>query len=202
MATTPGQIFDRVVEPLSGDALNASSYKLIASGILDSAVTADPINQGRVIHQHTATVGSDFADPTKYRPTKGFRPGAVSNQIPYLVTRGTLDLDSQGVVDASYHGYAGMTGSQKLITGVCHLDSCEVATREFDTAQTYLVNEPLRAVRDDANATTAGRITNQGITWGTTNICGQVTNGKTINVYGKDVLHMITMYVRGSEAAS
>lgn len=199
--TTPGQTFDRVVEPISGDALNASGYKLIASGFLDSAVTADPIDQGRIIHQHTITIGTDYQDPIMYRPTKGFRPGAVANQLPYLVIRGTRDSDTQGVVDASYHGYAGMTGTSKMITGVCCLDSVEVATREFDTAQTYVVNEFLRAVRSDS-ASNSGQLTNQGITYGTNLICGQVTSGKTINVFGKSVLHMVTMFVRGSEAAS
>ena len=198
---TPNQTFDRVLEGLAGDALNAGGFKHIASGALDSSVTADPIDQGRVVHLYAASVGTDYADPTMYRPAKKFRPGALGKQYPYIVIPGTRDLDAQGVVDASAHGYATTTGTNKLLTGLSCLDSVEVATREFDTAQTYAVNDPLRGVRHDS-ASNAGTLTNQTITWGTQLIIGQCTSAKTKNIYGKDVLHFNSMYQWGTEAMS
>lgn len=198
---TPTQTFDRVLEPLAGDALNASTYKHVAVGLLFSSVTTDPVYQGRVVHNMGSSVGTDWQDPTKQRPYKIWRPGCTSNQVPYVLLRGTNDLDTQGVNDASYHGYSTMLGSNKLLSAICCLESVEIATREFDPAQTYLANEPLLAVRSNS-ASNAGIVTNQGITWGTTAIVGQVTNGKTTNAYAKDVLHWMTHFVRGSEAAS
>jgi hypothetical protein len=198
---TPTQIFDRVFEPLAGDALNASGYKHVAVGLLHSSITTDPIYQGRVVHNYVASIGTDWQDPTKTRPYKGWRPGCTANQVPYVLLRGTNDLDTQGVNDASYHGYTTMLGTNKLLSGICCLESVEIATREYDSAQTYLSNEPLKAVRSDS-ASNAGTLTNQTITWGTNAIVGQVSNGETTNIYGKDVLHWLTHFVRGSEAAS
>ena len=197
----PVQVYDRVLEPLSGDALNASGYKQIATGILHSSITADPVGQGRVVHVYSAAIGTNYEDPTTVRPLKAFRPGSTAKQVPYMLIRGTNDLDTQGVVDASFNGYVTTVGTSKILTGVCMYDAFEVSTREFDTAQTYLVNEGLRAVRSDS-ASNAGTLTNQGITWGTTQVCAQVTSGKLTNKYGLNVLHCMAMYAWGSEAAS
>jgi hypothetical protein len=198
---TPVQVHDRVLEGLAGDALNAGGLKQIATGILHSSITTDPVYQGRVVHHYISTIGTNYEDPQTTRPLKAFRPGSTAKQVPYMLLRGTNDLDTQGVVDAGFNGYVTTVGTTKLLTGICMIDAFEVATREFDTAQTYLSNEGLRAVRSDS-ASNAGTLTNQGITWGTTQVCGQVTSGKTVNKYGKDVLHMLAMYAWGSEAAS
>lgn len=198
----PVQVFDRVVEPLAGDALNASTYKQVAFGQMDSAVTADPIYQGRAVHVHTVTIGTNYEDPTMYRPLKGFRPGAVGKQVPYLLLRGTNDLDTQGVSDASVNGYLTTTGTNKLISAICMYDSFEFATREYDSGQTYAANDYLRSIRSDSSSATAGTFTNQTITLNTNSIHAQVTSGTTVNKYNKAVLHAMAMYLPGSEATS
>ncbi len=199
--TTPGQTFDYVIEPVAGDALNASGYKNVSSGILHSSVTADPIDEGCVVHQNGATIITDLANPGHSRPEKTFRPGAVNLQVPHLVIRGTRTLDSGGIVDSRYHGYATMNSTKKGVTVLCHMDSAEIATQKFDTAQTYTANQPLRAVRADSGAT-AGTWTNQTITPGTNLICGQVTSGKLTNIFGLPILHAQLGYIWGSEAAA
>lgn len=197
----PTQVYDRVLEGLAGDALNASTYKQIAFGKMHTDVTADPVYQGRVVHVYTATIGTNYEDPTMYRPDKQFRPGATAKQVPYLLLRGTNDLDTQGVSDASVNGYLTTTGTRKMVSAICMYDAFEFATREFDTAQTYNPNDGLRGVRSDS-ASNAGTFTNQTITWGTTQVSAQVTSGKTINKYNLAVLHAMAMYAWGSEAAS
>lgn len=201
MPATPAQTFDYTLEPLAGDALNASLYKNVSSGALHSSVTADPIDEGCVVHQTGANVVTDLTNPMHARPEKLFKPGAVNLQIPLLVIRGTRTLDSGGVTDSRLHGYTTTRANSKGMTVLCHMDSAEVATQKFDTVQTYTANQPLRAVRADSGAT-AGTLTNQTITPGTNLICGQVTSGKITNVFGTSTLHFQLGYIWGSEAAS
>jgi hypothetical protein len=201
MPATPAQTYDYKLEPLSGDALNASEFKNVAFGTLHSSITADPIDEGCIVHQNSATIISDLTNPLHAQPAKTFRPGATNLQVPYLVIRGTRELDSVGFSDARLHGWATMRAGTKSLTALCNMDSAEVATQKFDTVQTYTANQPLRAVRSDSLAT-AGTLTNQTVTPGTTLICAQVTSGKLTNQYGLSVLHMQLCYIWGSEAAS
>lgn len=199
--TTPSQTYDYKVEPLSGDALNASEFKNVAFGSLHSTVSVDPLDEGCIVHQNSATIITDLSNPGHAQPAKTFRPGATNMQVPYLVIRGTRELDSTGISDARLHGWATARAGTKNITALCNLDSAEVATQKFDTAQTYTANQPLKAVRSDS-ASNAGTLTNQTVTPGTHLICGQVTSGKLTNQYGLSVLHMQLCYIWGSEAAS
>jgi len=52
---------------------------------------------------------------------------------------------------------------------------------EFDSAQTYHVNDPLRAIASNSSATTGGRMTNAGFTFGTTAYVGVVSKLPTLN---------------------
>lgn len=75
----------------------------------------------------------------------------------------------------------------------------ELRTTEFDKAQVYVPNQLLRAVADNANQTTGGRLTNQTITLNTNAVCG-VVSGNAVKKDGfkQDCLHLWTVYQPGS----
>jgi hypothetical protein len=82
--------------------------------------------------------------------------------------------------------------------GLVATGAYELETTEYDTAQTYTPNQPLRAIVDDTNssATTGGGcLTNQTITVGTNAFVGVVSRGTYTNAYGKSALAFWPVYV-------
>jgi hypothetical protein len=88
-----------------------------------------------------------------------------------------------------------------ILSGLVAIGGYELETTEFDSVQTYLPNEPLRAVRSDS-AANAGTLTNQGVVLYTNLVCAVVSRGKRTNHHGKTVLSFWPVYLPGSEATT
>lgn len=87
-----------------------------------------------------------------------FAMGVTGNQMGMFASVGS-DRPSVGNPSSSGYWYAAHAGR---MNGVCANNGFEAETTEYDTAQTYLPNQFLRAIADDTNQTTGGRLTNQG----------------------------------------
>lgn len=70
----------------------------------------------------------------------------------------------------------------------------ELATTEFDTAQTYAPNDTLTAATGTTLAT-CGVLTNQSAVPYTNPVCGVVSRGKTTNAHGKSELWFWPVYL-------
>lgn len=88
-----------------------------------------------------------------------FELGAVGDQMPIFCTSPST---APSVGNPSPSGYwYGINGG--ILSGVCSISGVEIETTEYDTAQTYLPNQQLRAIAANGNQTTGGRLTNQGV---------------------------------------
>ena len=91
-----------------------------------------------------------------------FVTGCLGRQMPMWLMTAT-DAEDVATSDAGQNYIIGKPTGE--LTAITAKHACELATTEFDTAQTYVPNEFLRAVNADTNATTGGRLTNQGVVY-------------------------------------
>jgi len=170
-----------------------SPYAIDIAGKMDAAVTADPIYSGRVV-----CVTSLDADNKTVR----FKPGAVGHAMPIFLINGTDQLDVNNYGGTSTTTYWTAIAPAGTLSGLVAIGSYELQTTEFDTTQTYVVNDLLRAVRSDSVSATAGTLTNASVTLYTTLVCGVVSRGKTTNALGQTVLSFWPCYLPGSETTT
>lgn len=98
--------------------------------------------------------------------------GCLGNQMPHFLVTGSLDGDVSN--DANGWGYSAIPDNvTKLLTAIPATAAVELATTEYDTAQTYIIDQPLRAINADTTQATGGILTNQSVV--------QVPPGTTIN---------------------
>lgn len=88
-----------------------------------------------------------------------FEMGAVGYQMPMFLTVGS-NYPSAGNSSPSGRWYA-VHGAR--LSAVVAVSGLEVETTEFDSDQTYLPNQPLRAIASNSDQTTGGRLTNAGV---------------------------------------
>jgi len=183
----PIMMFTHTLDALKGWF---SPYAVDISGKMDAAVTADPIYAGRVV-----CVTSLDADVKTVR----FKPGAVGHAMPIFLLNGTDQLDVNNTGSTTTWQSIAPAG---YLSGLVAVGALELETTEFDTTQTYVVNDLLRAVRSDSSSSTAGTLTNQTVTLYTTLVCGVVSRGKRTNQHGITVLDFWPVYLPGSETTT
>ena len=124
--------------------------------------------------------------------------GTVRHRMGLFAIQGNESFDVAVGLTSGISGYAAINPSGKINCLVAS-GSYELETTEFDTAQTYLPNEPLRAGTD-------GKLTNQSVVLfsqndspqtSSTAVVGIVSRGKRTNAYGKSVLTFWTVWAPG-----
>lgn len=122
--------------------------------------------------------------------------GCTGKKMPiFLWTSGASAFVKTAVSGAGAQP-ASSSGRLVLIVGT---NPMELSTTEFDTTQTYAINDLLRAVADNANATTGGTLTNANITLGANCTVGQVSKPVATNHHLVSTLTFWTRPIAGSE---
>lgn len=139
------------------------------SAKLSANVTIDPVYAGRCVH-----LNSDGE----------FEMGVTGHQMGIFLLQNSDDPDvaTGGPSDAQGTIPAGD------MSGLVAKGAYELETTEFDDDQDYAPNDGLRAIADNSNATTGGRLTNAGVTFGTTAVVGIVSKGAYTNSHNKRAL--------------
>lgn len=172
----PSQMYTHALNPLKGWPNPAA---LDFTGKLHPSVTIDPLPAGRVVHVDSIVAGVPL-----------FKTGVTGTMMGLFLFQGSDAFDVANPGGTDWYGiHPSGTMSALVATGAYELE-----TTEFDTAQTYTPNQPLRAIAADTNATTGGRLTNQGFTHGTTAFCGVVSRGTYTNAYGRPALAFWPVY--------
>lgn len=161
------------------------NYLQFSAKISDNVTITLP--QGRVVH-----VNSE----------QEFETGATGHQMPLYLWRASnsLDVTNPGLNDDGDIDY--QAGFPKGITSafpaICGM---EVASAEYDDAETYAPNDLLRGITANSTAATGGLITKNSVTLYTDCVCGVVSRGVINNpVTRKDLLYFWAVYLPGSGA--
>lgn len=90
-----------------------------------------------------------------------FETGCQGNDMPFFVNNtGGSQAPSSG--NPSANGYWNAMHASTL-SGVAGINNFEAETTEYDTAQTYLPNQLLRAIKANTTQATGGLLTNQSV---------------------------------------
>jgi hypothetical protein len=164
------------LEPIKGwgpDSLGCVTKALP----LSANVTIDPVYEGRVVH-----INSELE----------WEMGCVGYQMAGFLFGSSDDPDTGGEGDTDDQPIRGASG---VLVAIMAKAAVELASTEFDGDQTYAPNEPLRAIASNSDATTGGRLTNQGVTkaesatpQSATAICAIVSEGEKTNYNNRTVL--------------
>lgn len=161
--TRPRDAYKHTLSPIKGWM---PKYNLTKAAKLSGDVTIDPVFAGRVVHLDA--IGE-------------FAMGCVGHQMPIFLMDASDDPDVGAVGGDNDQP---VIPSEMRMVGIPGIAGIELSTTEFDTAQDYAPNDPLRAIADNTNATTGGRLTNQGVVKvasatpaSATAICGIVSGG-------------------------
>ncbi len=175
--STPGQMFNHTLDVVKG-WLPGNMGALDCHGKLSASVTVDPVYAGRVVHKNDE---------------EEFELGVTGSQMAIFLTQNSNDPD---VARDSGEDYSAITPKGNM-SGVVATGGYEVATTEYDQEQTYHVNDILRAVASNSNATTGGRLTNASFTLFTTAGVGVVSKLPAKNSHRKYVITLWTAYIPG-----
>lgn len=198
-----GQSFDHTLTALKGwPTLHALDFDApLSSNVNIGSVGTAPCS-GLVVH-NTAS---------------GFEMGANLTQMAIFLWPNAYDFDvsNPGVPTGTALGgttsvppaWVPIRPTGKLM-GLVATGGYELETTEFDTTQTYTINQTLRAVTSNTDAN-AGKLTNQNASGGqgfgspgvnvayTDSIVGVVSRGAYTNSHGKQVLSFWPVYLPGS----
>ena len=197
--TFPSQAFHHTLNALKAWP---SESALDFAGQLSSDVTIDPLPAGRCVHVDSVTTLSfgSGPGPTTAGGTPIFKTGVTGTQMAIFLLQGSQDFDVQNVSAVPTDWYKIQPAG--ISSGLVATGGYELETTEFDTAQTYLPNQPLRAIADDTDdtdGTGGGCLTNQGFTFGTTAYVGVVSRGVYTNAYGQQALAFWPVYAPTEE---
>jgi hypothetical protein len=196
-------MFDHTLTPLKGwprmTALDFDAY--LSPNVNIGGTNASPLS-GQVIH-NTA---------------QGFEMGANLTQMAVFLWPNAYDFDVQnpgvpagvplGGTPGNPPAWVPIRPTGKLV-GLVAIGAYELESTEFDTAQTYVINQPLRAVTSNTDAN-AGKLTNQSASAGqgfgspglivpyTDTVVGVVSRGAYTNSFGKQVLAFWPVYLPGT----
>jgi hypothetical protein len=148
----------------------------------------------------------------------GFEMGANLTKMAIFLwpSHSDFDVSNPGVpagtvlggTTANPPGWVPWRPTGKLV-GLVATGGYELETTEFDTAQTYVINQTLRAVTSNTDAN-AGKLTNQNASGGqgfaspgvnvvyTDSIVGVVSRGAYTNSNGRSVLAFWPVYLPGT----
>lgn len=185
---TPSQSFAHTLNPLKGWP---SPHALDFRGKLNAAITIDPLPAGRCVHIYEIT-------DVEYGPgTSGgdasFKTGVTGTQMGIFLFQGSDHFDVTNDGGTDWYPIAPVG----FMSGLVATGAYELETTEFDTAQTYLPNEPLKAIADDTDDdpdTGGGCLTNDCEVY-TDAVVGVVSRGTYTNAYGKNSLAFWPVYL-------
>ena len=182
------KMFDHQCEALKG-FIPSNMGALDYQAAISANVTIDPVYRGRVGHLNSAGE---------------IEMGCTGNQMALFLLHNSDDPVVQRVVDRT-HGEGMVTPKGGIVNCLVATGGYEIATTEYDTAQTYAPNESLRAVASNSNATTGGRLTNQSVVElataapeNATAICGRVSKGVVQDGHKKSRLHFWPVHIPGA----
>jgi hypothetical protein len=186
---TPSQMYAHTLNPLKGWP---SPTALDFTGKLHSAVTIDPLPAGRCVHV-------DSIAPVSYGPgTSGgtplFKTGVEHFQMGIFLFQGSADFDVANPGGTDWYSIA----PKGISSGLVATGAYELETTEFDTLQTYLPNQLLKAIVNDTDATPGtggGCLTNLSVVPYTGAVVGVVSRGTYVNAYGKNSLAFWPVYL-------
>lgn len=176
----PRQMFDHTLDAVKG-WLPGNMASLDCHGKLSADVTVDPVYAGRVVHKND---------------DEEFELGVVGTQMAIFLLQNSDDPDVANEGGDDFQAIA-PRGNQ---SGLVATGGYEVASTEYDRDQTYHVNDVLRAIKSNSNATTGGRLTNAGFTLGTTAGVGVVSKLPAKNSHKKYVITFWTAYIPGTDS--
>jgi len=181
--TRPRQMYAHCIDMVQGNKMMGN---LTYSAKLSANVTIDPVFQGRVVH-----LNSD----------NEWEMGCTGWQMAGWLNASSDDPDVEQTSDDDDRQIIPVG----VMTAIMATGAWELSTTEFDSAQTYVANEPLRAVASNSNATTGGRMTNQGVTskasaapQNATAVCGIVSGGVKLNSHRQNALHFWPVFCEGA----
>ena len=148
------------------------------SAPLSANVTIDPVYAGRVVHKND---------------DEEFEMGVTGTQMAIFLLQNSDDPDVKNDGGDDFQAIA----PRGNMSGIVATSGTELATTEYDQAQTYHVNDVLRAVASNSNATTGGRLTNAGFTLGTNAGVGVVSKLPKKNSHKKYVITLWPAYIPG-----
>jgi hypothetical protein len=177
-------------------------------------VTKGPPKLNRLDHQAKISANVLFTLPTgrmaHLNASGELEPGVKRYQMGLLVMRGAESADVSPIQGANYEFYS--VNPDGTTTCVVCSGGFQVFTTEFDTAQTYAYNEPLRAPvgNSSGDSATAGVLTNQGVIYPSatmasgatkyTAICGIVCAPAAVQPMTRNtVLSFWTVYLPGHD---
>ena len=153
-----------------------------------------------------------------HNTANGFEMGANLTQMPIFLWPGYADFDvtnpgvpagtALGGTTTNLPAWVPIRPTGKL-AGLVAVGAYELETTEFDTAQTYAINDLLRAVTSNTDVN-AGKLTNQDASGGagfatsskltvyTDTAVGVVSRGTYTNSFGKQVLAFWPVYLPGT----
>jgi hypothetical protein len=201
--TYPGQMFDRTLTPLKGwPSQTALDFDANLSTNVNIGGTNVPPQSGMCVH-NTAT---------------GFEMGANLTQMAIFLwpSLGDFDVSNPGVpagvalggTSTNIPAWIPIRPTGKMV-GLVATGGYELETTEFDTAQTYVINQLLRSVTSNSDAN-AGKLTNQNASGGqsfgspgvlvayTDSAVGVVSRGAYTNSHQKQVLAFWPVYLPGT----
>lgn len=190
----PSQMYTHTLNPLKGWPRDSG---LDFIGTLSAAVTClDPYPAGRCVHVRSITAAAYGPGTSGGLPV--FGTGVKGTQMGIFLLQGSGDFDVSNPGGTDFYAVA----PKGVMSGLVATGAYELETTEYNTALTYTVNEPLRAIADDTTVSSTvdgGRLTNASVTVGTTAYVGVVSRGTYTNAYGKSVLAFWPVYAPGSE---
>ena len=180
--STPSSVTEHTLEVVRGNKpQNMACLEKHAK--LSNNVTVSPVHPGRVVHLNNSLE---------------FELGVTGIKMPIFLVNGSLSADVDAMVDPLV-GTAAVNPDGTL-TGLVATGGFEFESTEFDTDRTYTVNQPLRAVASNSNATSGGRLTNESVTLYTNTICGIVSAPKRQNHHKRWVLRFWSVFLPGAAA--
>ncbi len=186
------QMFDHALNALKGWP---SPYALDFKGNLHEAVTIDPFPAGRCVHIHELDA-ADYGPGTSGGDAQ-FQTGVDGTQMALFTLQGSTSFDvaNSGAGGGRTDWYA--IHPRGFIAVLVATGAYELETTEYDTAQTYLPNEPLTGIvgNTDADPETGGGCLTNACEVYTDAVCGVVSRGTYTNSYGKSVLAFWPVYL-------
>lgn len=174
----PRQMFDHTLDAVKG-WLPGNMASLDCSAKLSANVTIDPVYAGRVVHKND---------------DEEFEMGVTGTQMAIFLLQNSDDPDVANEGGDDFQAIA----PRGNMSGLVATGGYEVASTEYDQDQTYHVNDVLRAVASNSNATTGGRLTNASWTLGTNAGVGVVSKIPARNSHRKFVITFWTAYIPGT----
>lgn len=181
----PGQMFDHALNPAKGwPSQNALDFTAkVSANVLYDLVA------GRACHLNSSGQ---------------LEPGVFARQMGLFLFQGVNDLD---VNNQRNDEWTPISPTGKIACLVAK-GPYELETTEFDSAQTYAINDMLRAPSGNGTAASAtgGVLTNQSVvcaadlTGNPTAVCGIVSRGVFTNNYRKSVLAFWPIYYPGKSS--